>query len=69
MFDCFEYFAETRGCEIRVVNQPSLSPQAELVENLTSVVDTFSGRLPGPHRHKRQIQQAVTDSCEGHVPR
>ena len=62
MFDCFEYFAETHGCEICVVNQPSLSSQAKLVENLMSVVDAFSGRLPGPRRYKQQIQQAVTDS-------
>ena len=26
--DWFAYFAEPHGCEIRVVNQPSLSPQA-----------------------------------------
>ena len=38
------YFAETLGCGFRVANQPSLSLQAELVENLTSIVDTFSGR-------------------------
>ena len=28
-FDWFEYFADTYGCEICVVNQPSLAPQAE----------------------------------------
>lgn len=55
-FDWFKYFAETHGCEIRVVNQPSLSPQAELVEDLMAVVHTFSGRLPRLCRYKRQIQ-------------
>ncbi|MCY4521965.1 MAG: hypothetical protein OXC13_14465 [Caldilineaceae bacterium] len=45
-----------------MANQPSLSPQAELVEDLTSVVYTFSGRLSGPRRYKRQIQHAVTGS-------
>ena len=28
-FDWFEHFADTHGCGIRVVNQPSLSPQAD----------------------------------------
>ncbi|MDE0672719.1 MAG: IS607 family transposase, partial [Caldilineaceae bacterium] len=37
-FDGFAYFAESHGCEIRVVNQPSLSPQAEWVEDLMAVV-------------------------------
>ncbi len=60
-FDWFAYFAETHGCEIRVVNQPSLSPQAELVEDLMAVVDIFSGRLYGLRRYRKQIREAVSD--------
>ena len=60
-FDWFAYFAETHGCEIRVVNQPSLSPQAELAEDLMAVVHTFSGRLYGLRRYRKQIREAVSD--------
>ena len=60
-FDWFAYFAETHGCEIRVVNQPSLSPQAELVEDLMAVVHTFSCRLYGLRRYRKQIREAVSD--------
>ena len=60
-FDWFEYFAESHGCEIRVVNQPSLSPQAELVEDLMAVVHTFSCRLHGLRRYRKQIREAVSD--------
>ena len=59
--DGFAYFAERHGCEIRVVNQPSLSPQAELVEDLMAVVHTFSGRLYGLRRYRKQIREAVSD--------
>ncbi len=60
-FDWFVYFAETHGCEIRVVNQFRLSPQAELVEDLMSVIHTFSDRLSGLRRYRKQIQQAAID--------
>ena len=60
-FDWFAYFAESHGCEIRVVNQPSLSLQAEWVEDLMAVVHTFSGRLPGLHRYRKQIKAAAVD--------
>ena len=60
-FDWFAYFAETHGGESRAVNQPSLSPQAEWVENLMAVVHTFSGRLPGLRRYRKQIKAAASD--------
>ena len=56
-----EYFADRHGCGIRVVNQPSLSPQAELVEDPVAVVRTFSCRLHGLRRYRRQIREAATD--------
>ena len=60
-FDGFAYFAETHGCEIRVVNQSSLSPQAEWVEDLMAVVDSFAARLPGLRRYRKQIREAAVD--------
>ena len=60
-FDGFAYFAESHGCEIRVVNQPSLSPQAEWVEDLMAVVDSFAARLPGLRRYRKQIKAAAVD--------
>ena len=60
-FDWFAYFAESHGCEIRAVNQPSLSPQAEWVEDWMLVMRTFSGRLPGLRRYRKQIKAAAVD--------
>ena len=60
-FDGFAYFAESHGCEIREVNQPSLPPQAEWVEDWMLVMRTFSGRLPGLRRYRKQIREAASD--------
>ncbi len=50
-FDGCAYLAETRDCAIRVVNQESLSPPAELVEDLMSVVHVFWPAVrPAPPR-------------------
>ena len=59
--DGFAYFAESHGGKIRVVNQPSLSPQAEWVEDLMLVMRTFSGRLPGLRRYRKQIRDAAVN--------
>ncbi|MCE2468487.1 MAG: hypothetical protein J4G06_10790 [Caldilineaceae bacterium] len=53
--------AETRDCAIRVVHRESLSPPAELVEDLMAVVPMFSGRPAGLRRHGQKIRQAAPD--------
>ena len=60
-FDWFEHFARQHGCTITVVNQESLSPRTEMVEDLMAVVHTFSGRLHGLRAYHRQIQEAAND--------
>ena len=60
-FDWFEHFARQHGCTITVVNQESLSPRAEMVEDLMAVVHTFSGRLHGLRAYHWQIQEAAND--------
>ena len=60
-FDWFASFAESHGCAIRVVNQPGLSPQAEWVEDLMAVVDSFAARLPGLRRYRTRIREAAVD--------
>ena len=53
-FEFFEYFAKEHNRELIVVNQPSLSPQEEMVEDMLSIVDTFSSRLYGLKTHKKR---------------
>ena len=60
-FDMFEHLATNYGCEIVIVNQESLSPQQELVEDLLAIVHTFSCRLCGMRKYKKQIQEDYPD--------
>ncbi|WP_459572650.1 IS607 family transposase, partial [Cupriavidus sp. 8B] len=52
-----DHLARENGCEIIVVNQESLSPEQEMVEDLLAVVHTFSCRLDGMRKYKKQIKE------------
>ena len=60
-FDGFEHCATQHGCTITVVNQESLSPQEEIVEDWMAVVPAFSCRLYGLRAYRKQIRDAVND--------
>ena len=53
-FDLISHLAERNGCKIEVVNQESLSPQQEMVEDLLSIVHTFSCRLYSMRKYKKE---------------
>ena len=56
-YDFIEEFASWYGCKITVVNQESLSPQQEMVEDLMLVIHCFSCRLYGLRTYKKQIKK------------
>ena len=60
-FDLFVHLAEENGCEIVVVNQASLSPEQEMVEDLMAIVHTFSGRLSGMRKCEQQLKAEYAD--------
>jgi len=58
-FEYFEWVAKENDCEIIVVNQDSLSPQQEMVEDLMAIIHTFSCRLYGLRKYKKDIKKAI----------
>jgi len=58
-FDCFQYMAEQNGCELLIVNQESLSPQEEMVNDLMAIVHVFSSRLYGLRSYKKTLREAL----------
>ncbi len=60
-FDLFQHLATEYGCSVEVVNQESLSPPQEMVEDLISIVHTFSCRLYGMRKYKSQIKHDFPD--------
>jgi len=59
-FDLIQFIADENGCVIEVVNQESLSPQQEMVEDLLAIVHTFSCRLSGLRKYKKTLKQALS---------
>lgn len=55
-FDYLEHVAGKNGCTILVANQESLSPQEEMVQDLLSIVHTFSCRLYELRRYEKTLK-------------
>jgi predicted site-specific integrase-resolvase len=56
-FDFFERMAKEYGTEMIIVNQESLSPQKEMVEDLLAIIHTFSCRLYGLRRYSKILKK------------
>ena len=63
-YDFVEYLASENDCSIIVVNQPSSSPQQELVEDLLSIVHCFSCRLYGQRNYKKNLTKDVKQNLD-----
>ena len=55
-FDYFDHYAQDNGCEIIVVNQQSLSPEQEMIEDFLAVIDSFSSRLSSLRKYKKILR-------------
>lgn len=58
-FDLIEGLAEKAGATIIVANAESLSPQEEMVQDLLSIVHTFSCRLYGLRKYEKTLKEAT----------
>lgn len=56
-YDWFEKFCEKFNTKIIVVNNESLSPNEELVQDIISILHVFSCRLYGLRKYKDQIER------------
>ena len=54
-FDWFEQMANKFGTKIIVLNNPDLSPQEELTEDLISIIHVFSCRIYGLRKYKSKL--------------
>jgi len=63
-FDIIEWLCEQFDCQIVVLNQVSLSPQAELVQDIVAILHSFSSRLYSIRRLENQIKQELQAETE-----
>jgi len=63
-FDWFDHYCECCGCEVMVLNQERLSPEEEMVQDLLSIVHTFSSRLYGLRNYRKQLKEALANDSK-----
>ena len=56
-YDWFEKFCEKFNTKIIIVNNETLSPNEELVQDIVSILHVFSCRLYGLRKYKNQIKE------------
>ena len=56
-FDLYRWLCEQHGCEIVVLNETSLSPEAEMVEDILAILHCFSSRLLALRKYKSQVKE------------
>ena len=56
-YDWFEKFCEKFNTKIIIVNNETLSPNEELVQDIISILHVFSCRLYGLRKYKKQIER------------
>ncbi|WP_152588883.1 IS607 family transposase [Nostoc sphaeroides] len=63
-FDIIEWLCEQNECKIVVLNQVSLSPHAELVQDIVAILHSFSSRLHSIRRLENQIKEELQVETE-----
>jgi putative resolvase len=58
-FEYFQHFCEQHQCELIIANQSEMSPQQELIEDLVAVIHTFSCRLYGMRKYKKELEEII----------
>jgi len=51
-FEIIEEVCKAHNCELVVLNKEDKTPEQELIEDLTSILVSFSGKLYGMRSHK-----------------
>jgi predicted site-specific integrase-resolvase len=58
-YEWFEGFCARHDCVITLMNAKALSPEEEVTQDLWSIIHSFSSRLYGLRKYKKQIRAMV----------
>ncbi|WP_071829392.1 IS607 family transposase [Limnospira indica] len=56
-FDWFRWLCEQNRCSLMVLNETSLSPEPEMVEDILAILHCFSSRLYRRSKYKTQVKE------------
>lgn len=54
-YDWFERFLKSKDVDVIVVNNDTLSPQEEMIQDLISIIHVFSCRIYGLRKYKKKV--------------
>lgn len=63
-YEWFEKFCQNHGTSVTVMNAESLSPEAEMRQDLLSIIHCFSSRLYGLRRYKNKITELIQSRAD-----
>jgi len=65
-FDLISHLCEVNSCDLVVMNNETLSPEREMVEDVMEILHYFSARLYGLGNYRKALQNAINtqDSIE-----
>ena len=61
-YDWFNHFCQKHGCDMVVLNNPSLSPEEELTQDLLTILHVFSSRSYGIRKYQKQIKKELMEN-------
>ena len=67
-FAWFRRLCETHGCEVLVLNNETMSPEREMVEDLMTIVHCFSSRLYGLRNYRKKLIEALQADAQDQAP-
>ena len=60
-FEWFSLFCKQHGCDLVVLNNETLSPEQEMVQDLLAIVHCFSARLYGLRNYRKALKVALAE--------
>lgn len=63
-FPLIEWLGQQNGVKLVVLNQRDLSPEAELIEDILSILHCFSARLYGLRKYQKEVHKAIQEKTE-----
>ncbi|MCK6623688.1 MAG: IS607 family transposase [Anaerolineae bacterium] len=63
-YEWFEKFCQDHGTSVTVINAEGLSPEAEMTQDLLSIIHCFSSRVDGLRRYKKKITELIQSHAD-----
>ena len=57
-FEYFRHFLAKHNCELVILNNEKMSPEQEMVEDLMTIIHSFSSRLYGLRNYRKSLKDA-----------